>query len=308
MKVSLNLGGGAARGFAHIGAIRLFEEEKIPFDMIVGVSMGAVIGSIYASKPDSRYLKNVAVDFVHSKAFQDTLLGHFSEMMNSEKAKNIITKLGDAYKKGHLLSRVFLAPGLISKEEVDNFMFPSIPDIDIRDTEIPFACVAVNLYEGKKVIFEKGSLRETVIASSSLPMVLPPRIISEVPYVDGGVLDKVGIDTGYELGMDHIIAIDVSNEKLQKSMIKNSLDVLIRTEDIESVYRRKKQIKQATILIEPTLGHVHWADYSKYDTMIDAGYEAAREHLDEIRSKLKLTSPFKKMFSFLTSLSRKNKK
>ncbi len=298
MKVSLNLGGGAARGFAHVGVIRLLEEEKIPFDMIIGVSIGAFAGSIYAIKPDYHHLKKVVVDFVQSKELQVTALGNFAKMMDHEKAKSIIVKLGDVYKKGNLLSRALLSPGLITKEEVDSFMFPSIPDIDIRDTEIPFACVAVNLYEGKRVVFEKGSLRETVIASSSLPMVLPPRIISGVPYVDGGVLDKVGIDTAYELGMDHIIAVDISNERLQKSMIKNSIDVLIQTEDIESVYRRKQQIKQATILIKPIVGHIHWADYSEHDKIIDAGYEAARNHLEEIRNKLKLTSPFKKIFAF----------
>ncbi len=298
MKVSLNLGGGAARGFAHIGVIRLLEEEKIPFDMIIGISIGAFVGGIYANKPNYHHLKKTAIEFVHSKELQNTILGSFAAMMDRTKNKSLMEHVSDIYKKGSLVGKMLLTKGFLAKEEVDAFMFHSLPDIDIRDTEIPFSCVAVNLYTGERMVFKEGSLRDSVIASSALPMVLPPRFINKVPYIDGGVLDKVGIDTGCEAGMDKIIAVDISNEGFRKSMIKNSLDVLLRAEDIGSIYRRRKQITKATILIRPITEHIHWADYTKYDSLIDAGYEAARKHLDEIKDKLKLTSSFRRFFPF----------
>ena len=298
MKISLNLGGGAARGFAHIGVLRLMEEEKIPFDMIIGVSIGAFVGAIYAAQPDVKHLRKTALEFAHSDGMHDTILDNFAELMDPKKSKGILEKVSDAYVKSSLLGKILFTQGILTQAEVDRMMLASIPDVDIRDTKIPFACVAVNLYSGQRVVFEKGSLRETVIASSSLPMVFPPRMIKGAPHVDGGVLDKIGIDTGYELGVDHIIAVDVSNEGLGKSVIKSSIDVLLRTEEIAAVYRRKKQLKQATILIQPITEHIHWADYSMCEALIDVGYQAAKDQLDEIRDKLKLVSPFRKFFTF----------
>ena len=160
------------------------------------------------------------------------------------------------------------------------------------------AIIAVDLITGQKVIFEKGSLRETVTASSAMPLVCPPKVIYGVPYVDGGILDKVGIDTAHDMKIPYTIAVDVSNEKLNESMLRNALDVILRTEEISSVHRRKKQLEKATVLIQPIVGNIHWADYSSHKELVELGYEAAKAKIEEIREKLKLNSLFKKSFTF----------
>ena len=299
MKISLNLGGGSARGFAHIGVIRCLLKEKVPFDMIIGISAGATVGAIYSSKPDVDHLEATMLDMINSPEFQGSLLGNFTKRINQDEDENILKRINKLYAKTSLLGKMLLTTGMMSQEEIEDILYKYIPNIDISDTYIPLSIVTVNLVTGKKHVFQEGSLREAVIASSAMPLVCPPRIINGTPFVDGGVLDKVGIDTSYDMQIPYTIAVDVSNETLNKSMIANAIDVILRTEEIASVYRRKKQIAQATVLIQPIVGNIHWADYSSHKELIERGYEATQAKIEEIREKLKLTSAFKKIFTFL---------
>ena len=298
MKVSLNLGGGAARGYAHIGVIRALVEHKIHFDMIIGVSIGALVGANYALDPDVDRLESSMIEFSTSGPLQNTVMKQFADLMSGHGAKSIIHKLSAKYMKGNLLRKILLTKGILSSEEFESMIAYCIPDLDFKSAKIPFTCIAVDMYSGKRVVFQTGSIKNAVIASGSLPMVCPPKVIGGVPYLDGGVLDKIGIETGHELGVKHIIAVDVSNETIEKSSVRNSLDVLMRTEEISSVHRNKNQLQKASVVIKPIAGNIHWADYTKYKELIQAGYDAAISQMDEIREELKINSPFKKLFSF----------
>ena len=295
-KVSLNLGGGAARGFAHIGVLRLLQEEKVPFDIIVGVSMGTFIGSIYCTVPEHEFVRDRMYHWLNSREVQESVVVSYSRSLN-EATKTVLKKLSAFYTRTGMLGRVLLGPGMITMPDIEAAFFPYIPPINIETLRFPFACPAVSLKSGTSRVFRKGSLRKAVIASAALPMVFPPVDIDNELFCDGGVLDKVGIDAARAMQCRKIIAVDVSNESSSQGMVKNGLDVMFRTEEIASNYRRDKQIKKADLVIFPIKGSVHWADYTLSKELIDMGYESARESLEAIRAVIKVRNPFRRFFT-----------
>lgn len=305
-KIFLNLGGGAARGFAHIGALSALREAQIPFGSLVGVSMGAIVASVYAVNPDVEFTRERVVALTLSKKFQESPIGTWTRRSN-ESQRSFFERLKNLYTNTNLVRRFFLSPGILEEEQINDVLYPFIPDIAVGTSRIPLYIVAVDLGSGTSKIFSgKDRLRDAVIASASMPMVFPPRQIEGRFYADGGVLDKIGVDAAESLGAEFIIAIDVSDEKLPEPKLRSGLDVMLRTEEIASLYRRQYQLKRADVVIQPIRGNIHWADYSKYREIMDMGYEATRAKIDEIRHKLRLLSL--RRFFFMGGFSaRRNK-
>lgn len=303
-KVSLNLGAGAARGLAHLGALKVFEENKIPYDVLIGVSMGSIIGSMYSVVPDIDYVIYRAKELLHSQAFQDSIMGTWTSTLQAN-TRGVLKKFSNIYTKTGMVGRFLLGPSIISQADFERPLFPHIADISIENTRIPFVTVAVDLESGASRVFDKGSMRQAVLASSAMPMVCPPQHIDDNLYVDGGVLDKLGVETARKLGIKKTIVIDVSNEELPEAMIQTGLDVMIRTEDIASQYRRKSQLKKATLHIHPIKGNVHWADYGAWRELIDMGYEETRNHIEDIRDVVGVSNPFRRFFAMFKRMGRK---
>lgn len=299
--ISLNLGGGAARGYAHIGVIKCFEEERIPFHGIIGVSMGAIVGNVYATVPEAEFLEERMIDLIKSENFRTSPIGTWTRTME-QKPANLLNKMNQFYAQTGIAGRIFLAPGILPQEGIEATLHPYIADINIENTRLPFATVAVDLAQGNLHVFDSGPMRPAVLASAALPLVFPPQVIDNTQYTDGGVLDKVGIDSAHLLGVQKMIAVDVSDEDLPEAMIKNSLDVMLRSEEISSRFRRLKQLQKADVVIQPIKGNIHWADYNAYRELIDQGYENTCAEIERIRDALKLTHPFKRFFSFFNRL------
>lgn len=300
--ISLNLGGGAARGYAHIGVLKCFEEFRIPFDIIIGISMGAFVGSLYATVPDSEFVHARVDEWLNSEKVQSSAVVHFNKDQK-ETAKSVLKKLNSFYTKSGALGRILLGTALLNAEEVESAFAPFLPPIDITNTRLPFATTAVDLNKGISRVFTSGYLPKVVLASMALPMVFPPVSYEDNWYSDGGVLDKLGIDAATKLNITNTIVVDVSNQNISDENIRNGLDVMFRAEEIASIYRRKKQIEKATVLIKAIKGNIHWADYSASEEVIEMGYESAREQVDEIREKMRVVSHVKKFFSFFRKIT-----
>ena len=295
-RISLNLGGGAARGLAHIGVLRSLEESAIAYDIIIGVSMGAFIGNIYAIVPESDFVKNRVRQWLNSDAVQNSVVMSYHKRMK-ESARNIIKKINAFATRTGVLGRTLLTPAMLAAEEVSEAFYPYIAPINLENTRLPFACNAVSLNTGAISVFSSGPMRPAVLASAAMPMVFPPVEIGGQYYCDGGVLDKVGLDAAQMLKVKKTIVVDVSNENSEPVALRNALDIMLRTEEIASIYRRERQLKKATVVLRPIRGNIHWADYSMIDEMIDMGYEETRNKTAEIREKLGLTNPFRRLFS-----------
>jgi NTE family protein len=254
-KVALVLGGGAARGFAHIGVIRVLEQERIPIDLVVGTSVGSLIGALYASERDSFELEWTAFQLQQDDIFDFGLV-------------NAVVGMG--YAKG---------------ERLEAFVAGKVKQHEIEQLEIPFAAVATDLNWGKRVVLDRGPVARAVRASSAIPGVFEPvRHMGKI-LVDGGVVDNIAIDVAREKGVDLVVAVDIS-ENVGTTRITNMLDVMLQATNIMFAENVAHLKAGADVLVEPKVGSVGMLDFTQKKQCMQAGMEAARKALPKIRAAI----------------------
>lgn len=282
--ITLCLGGGAARGFTHIGAIRALVENDIRVQQIVGISMGSICGAIYSVMPDVDFLDKRMRQLINFEAFKSSVVGSWDLDSEGATTRNIVRKAQKMWMNTNILRRIFTASGVLTTTEVHAVLNPFIADIRIRATEIPFATAAVNIRSGALRIFRgDDSLRPAVTASASMPIIFPPERVDNDWFVDGGVLDKLGIEAARRLGAEKLVVVDVSDEKLADNLPRSGFDVMLKTEEIASEHRRNVQLSHADLVLKPIRGTYHWADYSAVENFIQMGYDDVQDHIGEIR-------------------------
>lgn len=252
-RIALVLGGGAARGFAHVGVIRTLEQEKIPIDLIVGTSVGSLIGAIYAHDANSFELEWTAFSLEKSDLLDYTLLS--SSM------------------------------GPVKGDRLEEFVRTKVPVANIEDLRIPFFAVATDLNRGTRVVLDRGSLARAVRASCSIPGVFQPVSHQGRTLVDGGVVDNIPIAVARERGADIVIAVDIS-ENVTNFNITNLVDVTLQAVNImfkENVAHKKLA---ADILITPDVGGVAMMDFTRKKRSMQAGIDATQRAMPAIRQAL----------------------
>jgi len=259
-KVALVLSGGAARGFAHVGVIRALEQEKIPIDLIVGTSVGSLIGAIYAHDRNSFELEWTAFTLEKDSIFDYGLFTAFTGM------------------------------GLAKGEKLEEFVRTKIPTTNIEDLKIPYAAVATDLNLGKRVVLNHGSVVKAVHASSAIPAIFEPVQHQGQQLVDGGVTDNIPIDVARELGADIVIAVDIS-ENVENHNITNLVDVMLQSVNIMFNENVLSHRHNADVLITPAVGKVAMLDFTKKKQCMQAGIEATQKAIPEIKEKLAAWRP-----------------
>jgi NTE family protein len=254
-RIALALGGGAARGFAHIGVIRVLEQERIPIDLVVGTSVGSLIGAVYAADRDSFDLEWTAFQLNQDDIFDFRLLN---------------TVMGMGYAKG---------------EKLEAWVTDKVKQKNIEQLKIPFAAVATDLNWGGRVVMDKGSVAKAVHASSAIPGVFEPVSHNGKVLVDGGVVDNLPGDVAREKGADIVIAVDIS-EEVGNTNIKNLMDVLLQTTNIMCAESMTHLRGNADVVITPRVGGVGMLDFSKKKATMQAGIDAARAAMPKIRAAI----------------------
>jgi NTE family protein len=254
-KVALVLGGGAARGFAHIGVIRALEQEKIPIDMIVGTSVGSLIGAIYASDTNSFELEWTAFTLEKEHIFDFTMLAAFTSM------------------------------GPVKGDRLEDFVRSKVPTANIENLKLPFAAVATDLNRGTRVVLDSGSVAKAVRASSAIPGVFNPVHHQGRLLVDGGVVDNIPIAVAKQKGADIVIAVDIS-ENVINFNVTNLVDVVLQSVNIMFSENVGYLRKNADILVKPAVGRVGMMDFTQKKQCMQAGIEAAQKVMPEIREKI----------------------
>ena len=252
-KIGLVLSGGASRGFAHIGVIKVLEANRVPIDIIVGTSAGSLTGAMYAYYADAAKLEKAAWGLTEDTVFDFSL-------------PNVLV-------------------GVVKGESIVTFINSRIPTKNIEDLKIPFAAVATDLVTGEKIVFKTGPVSTAVRASISIPGIFKPLIIGKKILVDGGVVDNVPVDVARSLGADIVIAVDVSSPS-RNDNIKNVIDVMMQTFNIMGNEISKYQIKDADVIIRPNVSSVGMIDFSKKSYLIAEGEKAARAALPKIRETI----------------------
>lgn len=252
-KIGLALGGGAFRGVAHIGVLKVLEENDIQPAHIAGTSIGALIGALYAfGTPVDRML---------------------------EIARNI-TWLSISH---FTLSKM----GLLTNDEIGEIIEKELgKDRQFEEAEIPLAIVAADIENGSKVVFEKGSVVEAVLASTCIPGIFIPIEIDDRILVDGGLVENVPVTPLRDKGLDMIIAVNLGSRRSYHKP-DDIIDVIISALDIAIEVHSRSITKDADVIIEPDVGSYSRFDSKKVDKFYEEGYEAAQKALPDIQKILK---------------------
>ncbi len=303
-KIGVALGGGGARGLAHLGVLCALEREKISFDLLAGTSMGALVGGLYALTPRCDFVVERFRRYLESKEFQKTNPDFLREPDQETKPTftGIFHRFATFIKKGVFYSQSLTRKAPISEEVfIQNISFLLDP-VDMEKTQIPLAVVALDLKSGEEVILREGSLQKAVSASCAIPGILPPVILGERYLVDGGWINRVPVGPLRKMGADFAIAVDVAEGVNESLDFETGLDIVLRTNDITQHSLSQLQLKEADIIIRPNLAGIRWSDFQRLEDSLRAGEEATKEKADEIRSLIR-RKKMRKALSFRSCLS-----
>jgi NTE family protein len=284
-KVGLALGGGAARGMAHIGVLRAFEREGLQVDIVAGTSMGAIIGGAYFALGNAADLEERAREMLASEEFKDSKLSFLQESRG--RRRGLFFSMANFVRKGVLFGVSNLRPGFISAETFAGNLATIIPDVQIEELPVPFCAVTLDINSAEEVLLRHGSLRRAAMASSAIPGIIPPVEVNGRVLIDGGWVDKIPVLPAFMLGADVVIAIDITAELEDDREYEKGVDIMIRANSIKDAALVENARRTADIVIEPAVKQVHWADFTDFERCIEAGDEAASMKIPEIKKLLR---------------------
>ena len=266
IKVGVALGGGGARGLAHIGVLKAFEEEDIPVGAIAGTSVGALIGSLYAAGITTSQMEQMSQDI------------GWSSLTNYSR---------------YSMVKLILTEQKMSTEKMEIYLRKQMDDTRFDQLKIPFACVATDLQTGERVVFREGSVALAARASATIPGLFEPVLFRHRYLVDGGLVTNIPTDLLPSMGADIIVAVDVTTvfDQLQPKSIMAILNQAIY---IQSERLAQDEIALAQVVIRPQMGDITMMDLTRSDESINAGIIAGRRAIPEIK-KLILDKRFDKL-------------
>jgi predicted acylesterase/phospholipase RssA len=281
-KVGLVLSGGGARGFAHIGVLKMLDSLDVPVDCIAGTSMGGIVGALYSIGYSGRDLEALANRNDWMELFTDrpprSLLPYLLkketgryQLEFSLKGFKPVTPGGLIY--GQKISLLF-----------SSLTFPYERVTDFDNFPVAFRCVASDLVRGERVVLKSGSLSKAMRATMAIPTVFSPVEWGDSLLVDGGLLDNLPVDVVKEMGADVVIAVDVGYPLRNRSEIQSALVVLEQSMAMLGIERRRENLPLIDVLIQPDLGGFSLADFSsdKIRKIIHCGDRAARKSVDAL--------------------------
>lgn len=280
-KIGLALGGGGARGLAHIGVLEALERHGIAVDVITGTSMGAIVGALYALHGRTDAVREVFDRYLASDAFQQAKFD-FMRDKDLEPGEGVFYRFSHLARRGLFYTLALTRKSFVLPETARrNFDF-LIPDVAIDELKIPFGALTLDLVKGEEVLLDAGSLRRAVTASCAIPGIIAPLEENGRVLVDGGWSDAVPARAARELGADVVIAIEVNPEVPPYEEVKSGLDVVFRSDTITRLILSRERLAAADVVLMPRNGIQHWADFSQMNEAIESGRRAAEEKIDEI--------------------------
>ncbi len=292
-KIGLALGGGGARGLAHLGILRAVEGSRMPIHCISGTSMGAIIGACYAVEPDIRFVETKIRNVLTGSLFANLRIDYFKDT-DKEPEKGFLPRTKALIIDGIMRIIGEAKYSYLPEKKLEQFINLLLPDIDIKKTRICFSCVATDLTNGKEKVFTSGSLRRAVLASSAIPGVFPPVEIDGIYYNDGGSVNVTPVKAAEMLGSDFIVACDVKSKVMRWEKPEKANEILNRSNYITGALLNEYNLRSAAVVIAPPVKHIHWTNFDKIDFLVQKGYESAMEKLPEIKPAFKDKNVFDK--------------
>jgi Predicted esterase of the alpha-beta hydrolase superfamily len=240
--IAVVLGAGAVKGFAHIGVLKILESQKIPIHMVVGTSVGSLVGSLYAYGYDAYNLQMIAY----------------------------------ALERYDLIDITLPDNGFVKGEKLENFINSKVKYTPIEKFRIPFHAVATNIQTGEEMVFGTGNAGMAVRASCSIPGIFKPARISGKTYADGGIVSPLAVDVARRYGADVVIAVDISTGPVA-TIPQGTVETILQSVDIMYAKIAALQIPRADVVIKPSVSHIGSTDFTrKYE---EIGRASCRERV-----------------------------
>ncbi len=250
-RIGLALGGGAARGFAHVGVIQVLEEAGIRPSLVAGTSAGSLVAAIYASGKNGKQLQRVA-ETMEEATIADWTLPLFNR-------------------------------GMLRGDALARYVNGQVGSRPIEDLPLPLGIVATDLNTGQSMLFQRGDTGTAVRASSAVPAVFQPVRISGRDYVDGGLVSPVPVRAARQMGAELIVAVDISSPP-DGDLAGGTLDVLLQTFSIMSQSINYFELKEADLVIRPSLKGISSSDFGARKRSIEAGRQAMLQLMPQLRA------------------------
>ena len=289
-KIGLSLAGGGAKGFAHVGVLKVLDSLGIKVDYIAGTSMGAIVGSLYASGYTANDIEKVILDT------------DFYGLIANEKKReetSLFNKNNDKYLLNIPIvnGKINVLPKAISTGQKNIYMLKellnNVSDVtDFSKLPIPFMCIGTNLETGKMEIFEKGDLIKSIMASSAYPGLLDPVKIGDSLYIDGAMTVNYPSKPLKDKGIDFVIGVDLSQPLATREELNSAVAILNQVIDYANVKETENQYKYTDINIKPDLKGFSATSYGDKVTILNRGLDEAEKYIGELNKLPKRDNEF----------------
>ncbi len=280
----LALGGGGARGLAHVGVLEVLEEAQIPVAAIAGTSAGAVVGAMWLALGDSQKVLERWEAFLASDFPSQLPDVRLTDEVSSR--DNLLLSFAQRLQQGAQVALALHRRGLVEHEDLERAVAFLLPPIPIEALPRPFAAVVTDFATGKAVALTRGDLRKAVAASSAVPGVVPPYNLDGHYVLDGGVVAEVPVEEARTLAPRPVVAVDVGDlpdpsEDPRRITVPR---VLLRASVITHARLREALLASADLVIRPEVWGIHWSEFRRLSEAVAAGRKAARACLNRLRA------------------------
>ncbi len=280
VKVGLVLSGGGAKGFAHIGVLKVIDSLGIKVDYIAGTSMGATIGSLYAAGYSGKELDSIFKTTDFDRVINDKFPREVKSLKERENSEKYIISL--PFDNFDLTLPSAISRGQNVYDLLYRLMLPVNEIKDFSELPIPFFCIATNIETGESVYLDKGNLAQAVAASGAFPSLFQPIYIDGQLLIDGGVTNNYPIEELRAKGMDVIIGVDVQDGLRDREALKAATDILLQINNFRTIEDMVDKSKVTDIYIKPDIENFSVISFNEGEDIIKNGELAAQKKLDEL--------------------------
>jgi len=279
MNLGIALGGGGAKGLAHIGVLEVLEEYGIKPTHVAGTSIGSVVGAIYCLRGSAKDLRDSAKNMIASEEFKNLELDKFYT-----NAENIFERF-----RNELFEKFFIGSLLFRKShtkyDATKKIFGDILGKEqFKDCVVRFTCNALDIQSGEEVVFTHGPLADAVWASCAIPGIFPPFAQEARIMVDGGVIDNIPIEPVRGIGAKNVLAVYLSKRPKFNGTPNTGFQINQRSYSFMKYHLDQRVLSQADLVVKPDVAGFHWADFSAIDALIERGRAAAINSINSIKS------------------------
>lgn len=292
-RVGVVLSGGGAKGFAHIGALRVIEEAGIPIDYIAGTSMGSIIGGLYAVGYDPDMMQKLCTEQNWDLIIKDQIPRKFIPLEKRINERHYLVSV--PYKNGQLKLKRSIVDGMYVNMLLTRLTMPAYEERDFSKLPVPFLCIGTDMISADPIEFNDGSLAQSIRSSMSIPFLFEPVDYKGYLLCDGGLTNNFPVRNVRDKGADIIIGVDLEIVKSDPEVLDNSLKVLERLISVVSQDESNKAREECDILIRPDIGKANMMSFNDFSPIIKCGEDGAREKFPELKrlaDSLQALGPF----------------